>query len=226
LLIAGEPGKQTVLNPVISPLGVQLMDGILVQKSSDNPPNMVKPLLTNAMIGIAKNLEREFSDSIGVSMPGAVGLSYTTGGPFSIKPLLITDEKASWNKKGKLVVDSADVDFSAADGDERGSVATAVALTRQINNKEQRIVVTGDADFLTNREITRFRAANFKFDTDLFGWFTYGQFPVDTSRPESRDKRLDITDKGMLALKIFILSIFPGLLLIIATVFLIRRKRK
>ncbi|MDB5155470.1 MAG: type transporter [Mucilaginibacter sp.] len=226
LLIAGEPGKQSILNPLLSTLGVQIMDGVLVQKAGDNPPDMLKPLFTKNITNINKGLQKQLTDSVGVSMPGVSGLTYTIGGPFLIKPLLMTDSSQNWNKKGKLVVDSADVVFSAADGDTKAAVPTVLALTRQINHKEQRIIIAGDADFLSNKELSRGRAANFVFGIDVFGWFTYGQFPIDTNRPESEDKHLNVTDKGLITLKVLFLGILPGLLVIIAAVFLIRRKRK
>jgi ABC-2 type transport system permease protein len=202
------------------------MDGILVQKPGDNPPDLLKPLFTANIAQINKGLQKQFRDSVGVSMPTVAGLTYTKGGPFLIKPLLMTDTSLNWNKKGKLVVDSAAVTFSPADGDSKTAVPTVLALTRHINNKEQRIIVAGDADFLSNREFSRPRVANFVFSIDIFGWFANGQFPIDTDRPESKDTHLNITDKGLYALKVLFLGILPAVLGVIALVFLIRRKRK
>jgi ABC-2 type transport system permease protein len=226
LLIAGEPGKQAIINPVIQPLGVQFIDGQLVQKSKDNAPNMIKALLTKAAAGMSKDLGMDFKDGIGVAMPGAAGLTYKNNGPFAIKPLLVTDERTSWIKKGKLVLDSAAIAFSAANGDEKKSVPTALALTRNINGKQQRIIVTGDADFLSSAELKRWGNANREFDTPLFGWFTYGQFPINTARPDSKDNRINLTYAGFTNLKIAFLGILPGLLLLFAIIFLVRRKRK
>src|SRR3569833_1745004 len=76
LLVTGEPGKQSVLNPLIRPLGVQLTDGILVRKSRDYAPNLVLPYLTEAAGEFSRTLHNEFADSGRVSMPGAAGLVY------------------------------------------------------------------------------------------------------------------------------------------------------
>jgi ABC-2 type transport system permease protein len=118
--------------------------------------------------------------------------------------------------------------YSAADGDEQGPLTAAIGLTRTINGRQQRIVVTGDADFLSNAELGRYtpKTANFDFSTALFSWFSSGEFPIDTSRPLSKDKRLAITSGGLVALKWLLLGILPGLLLIAGTILLIRRKRK
>ena len=82
--------------------------------------------------------------------------------------------------------------YSAADGDQAGPLTAAIGLTRTINGRQQRIVVTGDVDFLSNAELGRIYAQDgqFRFHTALFSWFSNGEFPIDTSRPFSRDKSI------------------------------------
>lgn len=228
LLIAGEPGKQALLNPLLQPLGVQLMDGVLVQESEDFAPDLVLPYLTDTAAKLSKKLADNFEDSLRISMPGVAGLRYERGGTFAVHPLLMTDGAKTWNKKGRLVTDSAKVLFHPEEGDEKGAFPTALQLTRQINGRQQRIVVTGDADFLDNAELGRYnvRTANFNLNTAIFGWFTYGEFPIDSSRPKSEDNKLALTKQSFRVLKVFCLGILPGLLLILGTILLIRRKRK
>ena len=226
LLIAGEPDKEAVLNPILRPLGVQMMDGMLVQKSKDYSMDMVESLLTKAGAALSNDLEKDFQDSVGVNMIGAAGLTYSKNGPFTVTPLLMTDSIDTWNKKGRVVLDSAAVVYSAGDGDNHHSIPTALALTRMINGKEQRIIVTGDADFLTTAAKDRYPNTNPIFDTQLFRWFTYGQFPIDASRPPSKDNRVHLTLTGITDLKILFLGVLPGLVLLFAAVFLVRRKRK
>jgi len=226
LLIAGEPGKQEIINPLIQPLGVQLMPGMLVEKSKDLPPDMIKTYLTTAGAGLSNDLRPLMKDRTVITMPGAAGLTYIDNGPFTIQPLLMTDGNDTWNKHGKVVLDSADIAYSAAAGDEHGSMPTALALTRTVNGRQQRIVVTGDADFLSTAEVKRRGTGNFLFDTELIGWFTYSEFPVDASRPDPKDTSVNLTRPEMKVLNVIYLGILPGLLLLFAAIFLIRRKRK
>ena len=226
LLIAGEPGKQAIVNPLLQSLGVQMMDGTLVQKSNDFSASLVRPYFTATAAGLSKELTHAFRDSTPIAMNGVAGLTYNPNGAYIIKPLLVTDATTTWNKKGRLVADSAAVTFSTEDGDQKGSVPTALALTRKMNGKEQRIIITGDADFLSTAEMGRGGVANFLFGTPLLGWFTYGQFPIDTSVPETNDNRVTITNEGVVTMRIIYLGVLPGLLLIAGSIFLIRRKRK
>lgn len=228
LLITGEPGKQAILNPLLQRLGVRLMDETIVQQSRDFSPDLAMPFITPAAAAFTKQVMRRFNDSVPVSMPGATGLAYTELGAFEIKPLLMTDAQRSWVRKDKLVADSAEIVFSAANGDIRTSVPTALSLTRKINGKEQRIVVTGDADFMSNGELARknIQVANFAFSSAVFSWLSYGEFPIDASRPAAKDKRLKVNADQVEAFKIILVWVLPALLLIFAAILLIRRKRK
>ncbi len=228
LFIAGEPGKQALLNPLLAKLGVQLLEGILVQPTKELQPELVTPYLTATAATFYPPLEHSHHDSAKVSMPGVTALSYTDSGAFTIRPLLMTDAKTSWLKKDKLVSDSAEVLYSAEKGDERRAFPTALGLTRTIKGKEQRIIVTGDADFMSNAELQRFnlQAANFAFNTGLFSWLSYGEFPIDSSRPPIKDTKIRVTKDQSKILRIIYVWIIPGILLAFGSILLIRRKRK
>ena len=266
LLLAGEPGKQSLLNPLLQPLGVQFMDGMLIEKSKDFSPALIQLFPTAFADSFTKKLQEDEDDSLPVTMLGAAALTYTNNGPFQITPLLTTDGKDCWNKKIKPTeeqIESTEDDnvsqsstttyittaavapvadrhhhdekpsfpvlsYSAADGDQPGPLTAAIGLTRTINGRQQRIVVTGDADFLSNAELGRYtpKTANFDFSTALFSWFSHGEFPIDTSRPLSKDKKITLTSSGMVILKWLLLAFLPGLLLIAGSIILIRRKRK
>lgn len=228
LLINGEPGKQDILNPLLAKLGVQLMPGALVQPEKELPQNLVQNEVTPFAAGFTKNLTKSKNDSTVVTMPGATGITYSSTGPFRVTPLLQTNEKKSWLKKNKYVLDSAAVEFSAAEGDIRKSFATAVALTRTINGKEQRIVVSGDADFMSTAELKRYgiKNCNFIYNTALFSWLSNGEFPIDTSRPDSKDKRMKVSTEQLKFQKIIFIWVLPAIILAFAAVLLVRRKRK
>jgi hypothetical protein len=112
---------------LLKSLGVQLMDGMLIQESKDLAPDLVTPDLTKLAGTFTKSLEKKAADSQKVSMPGAAGLSFTTGGAFTIEPLLMTDAKLSWNRIKPLDKDlmtSAD----ASSDDNRMSMAVTPVL--------------------------------------------------------------------------------------------------
>ncbi|WEK33724.1 MAG: Gldg family protein [Candidatus Pseudobacter hemicellulosilyticus] len=267
LLIAGEPGKQSVLNPLLLELGVQLSEGTIIQASRNDAPNFVSAYVQKEAAPFYQLLEKSIEDSLRLTMPGAAALTWASIGPFSAIPLVNTHPRTSWNRTSPLDLETMinarisfndkdeDLDpgrggtrfmapgtgdqprltrrdslgtviFSATDGDVKGPFTTVVGLQRIVNGKEQRIVVAGDADFLSNKEISRQGTANFVFSTSLFRWMSGGEFPIETSRPAAKDKKVNTTIDKVKFLRIIYLWVMPGLLVGIAAFLLIRRKRK
>ena len=243
MLIAGEAGRQGILNPLLQELGIQMQEGQLVQQSKDFSPDLVTPQMTALAGSFTRRLGMSREDSLPISMPGAVALSYADTGAYTIRPLLTTDSTLSWNKKEKLDLENittasassagaspvvGTVSFSPAAGDIKAAFATALCATRQVGKREQRIIVAGDADFMGNSELRRYapRVANFEFNTALFSWLSYGAYPIDTYRPPGKDNRVTVTPDDMDYLRILYQWVFPGLVLIAAAILLIRRKRK
>jgi ABC-2 type transport system permease protein len=228
LLIAGEPGRQSQLNPLMNKLGVQFMDGILMQQSRDFSPDLVTGYFTTDAAATGKNYKLLWTDSARVSAPGAVGIQYSNNGPYKTTPLLATDATKTWNKLGPLNQDTGYVQFDPAAGDKKISVPVALALTGKGAGKEQRIMVMGDADWMSAAELGRYnmRVANFAFMVEVFKWLTYDQYPVDVSRPPSTDNKLTIGKEGVTTLKIIFLGIIPALLLLSGITILVVRKRR
>ncbi|WP_158799106.1 Gldg family protein [Pedobacter sp. L105] len=249
LLIAGEPGRQQILNPLLKTFGVQLMNGMLEQSSVDYSPTLVLAQLTKSPIGFSKILDNMSLDTLPVSMNGVAGIiAHDTSG-FHAQPLLVTKAGAVTNTMRR----NPDLDIvnrkegARPNGGYPHTVAingaklqpeqnntpkeifsTALALTRQINGKEQRIIISGDADFISNSELNRFepQVVNFYLSTALFSWLDYGKYPVDTLRPEAKDNSVTASTSHMAFLKIIYIYVIPGLILIFGSIFLIRRKRK
>ncbi|QEC42133.1 Gldg family protein [Pseudobacter ginsenosidimutans] len=268
LMIAGEPGKQAVLNPLLQELGVQLNEGTIIQSSRNDAPNFVSAFVQKEAKPFYKLLESTIEDSLRLTMPGAASLSYADNGPFVVTALVKTNPKNTWsrtrpidletminarvsfdekdeeqdNRRGGMIyytVNEAEgqqkrtrrdslgtVIYEPAAGDVKGPFTMVVGLSRKINGKEQRIVVSGDADFLSNKEMGRQRTANFVFSTSLFRWMSNGDFPIDTSRPEAKDKKVNTSIEKVKFLRILYLWVLPAILLAAGAVLLIRRKRK
>lgn len=230
LLIACEPGKQTVLNPLLKYVGVSMDSGMIVQKSDDFSPDLVLAHLTGALASLSKTLQKIYHDSLLISMPTVTGLFYKDTNNFRVQPFLMTDEKLAWKKMGSLSADSLTVNFNSADGDERGKFITMLGLTRKITSCcEQRIIVSADADFMTTLELLRSNmvgASNFSFCTSLFGWLSNGEFPVDITRPDSPDNIILLKGDDIPLLKLIFVWILPFIIFISGTVLLVRRNRQ
>lgn len=228
LLITGEPGKQQVINPLLQTLGVEMLSGTILQQSRDYSYDLVTAKLAPGAVALNSKLQPYFQHGYAVSMPQVGALAYQQTGPFTIHPLLTTDPQVSWKKEGKFVLDSAAIDFDPLQGDRRESFPTTIMMTRPHGGKEQRIIVSADADFFSNTELSRNNmiALNAFFATSIFKWFSYGKFPVDSSRPIAKDSSLTLTKEDASWLQVIGYGIIPGIIILLGTMVLLRRKRK
>ena len=109
-MFLGEPGKQQMLNPVLQPMGLQMMSGTLVQLSQHEMPHMVTPYVTLTAADMAEEkflLDLKHSkgkDSFKILTPGVAPLTYADTGNWTIKPILLTAAGKSWLKMGPLVL--------------------------------------------------------------------------------------------------------------------------
>ncbi len=230
MFILGEPGKQQVLNPLLAQLGVKMMDGTLIELSKDEMPHMVKPFLTmqsldlsgEPVLQLLKEGMKKGEDSLPLLMPGVTGLEWTNDSGYTVQPLLQTGTDRAWLKAGTLVTDSVPPVFTPADGDSKiPRYTTAVSLSRKLAQKEQRIIITADADFMSN-----LRQGGGFMSRTYYSWLDDGKFPIYTPRPKPQDTLLNIGTTGAGILKIVYVWVLPGLVLLLGTVLLIRRKRK
>jgi ABC-2 type transport system permease protein len=112
--------------------------------------------------------------------------------------------------------------------DEHGNFTTAVLLRRNINGKDQRIIAASDADYLTKAVVYggyKPKRYNYDFGFWCFSYFSYGQFPANTLRPQTDDS-MDIKVGDFGIQEAFLYYIIPLLIAILGSVVLIRRKRK
>ena len=231
LLIVGEPGKQHVLNPIIKPTGAELMPGTMVQISQHETPDKITPFVTTDHTWIFKQKNPfsimvrkglEDGDSTKVMHPGVAPLSYTENG-FKVTRLMVSGPKGlAWVKAGHLVTDSAPPVLVANEGDYKlDSFTVALAMSRQVGNKEQKIVIAGDADFPSNLRIgSQFLASNYA------SWLTDEAFPIHLFPIPPTDTLLTVSLKAAETQKIILVWILPAAILILGTVILLRRKRQ
>ena len=224
IIIAGEPGKQSNINPIIEELGVKLSDGTILQESEDYDLDLVvaKYEETASKAGFYVNIENN------ITMPSVCGLEYSENNGFNIIPLLNCEKDKCWNRLGKIDLESGTEKFNP-EKDKRTKATVALALSRNINDKQQKIVISGDADFMSNGELGRHnvkRQVNSGFAMRIFKWFTNEEYPISARIAPPLDNELKISRASIFGHKIFCLGIIPLGLLIFGLSLLIRRKRQ
>ena len=217
LLIAGEPGRQEVMNPLVERFGVQFMPGVLVQPSRDFDPDLIRGELTKDAAEMSLNYADLQKKKRVITMPGATALNYTMDKGFMVRPVLTTRDTGCWNEIETRDLLNEPVELNPVVGEKEGVYPIALALSRKMRDREQRIIVLGDADCISNSELMMYRkgikASNFSLITESFRWLTDGEFPVNTRRPDSADTSISLELSSMKWVKVMFVGILPLLLI-------------
>ncbi|MES2827374.1 MAG: Gldg family protein [Bacteroidota bacterium] len=157
------------------------------------------------------------------ALPVASGMAMIAPGGTSTRP----DLPPPPPKLGSIDLATADLTFNANNGDQKGIFPVAATLTRTIQGKQQRIVISGDADFMSNGEVTRAgRQFNEPYMQGIFRWFSDGNFPIDVTRAPAKDTDIKISRGQITGLMWVCKAIIPALIAIFGAIVLFKRRRK
>ena len=223
-----EPGKQFILAPVLKKIGIHIDDGMIVSPNDHEMPHIFKNGLTKTGNFMAREFSMDMFQRYGilggmVENAGSSNISYEEINGFRVEPVIVQPgNEKTWIENGVLVLDSAAPTFSDLDRDIRKNEYTiAVKMTRKINGKEQRIVVSGDADYMSTR-----RMVSAGIGHALYSWALYNTYPVYANYGMAQDRHMLIGAKTAASLKYIFVYGVPAALLLTGIILLIRRKRK
>jgi len=230
LLIAGEPGRQQNMNPLVSQFGVEFMPGRLVRPSKNFSPDFIKAQPTREGSDMMYMLNTMRERDLIATMPGTTGLAYTEDKGFKVTELFVSDTTGgTWDEveTTDFIDDTVKVN-PAVKEEMKASIPTAIALSRKVGEKEQKIVILGDADCISNGEISisrkEVKAANYYLIMGAFFWMSDDEVPIDVRRPDPIDRKIYLGMPGMTITKWGLIGIFPFAMAIFYILLWIRRK--
>lgn len=230
LIIAGEPRRQGVMNPLVARLGVSFMPGILVHPTEEYAADLLAQSFTPQAAELNPSYARLRRNDYRIIMPGAVGLAYADTTDFKVTPMLVTPSEGSWNELQTTDFVDGKAELNPETGEREESVPTMLRLTRMVGDKEQRILILGDADCMSNGELTTERYAlngsNFSLITESFRDMSYNLFPIDTDRPRPADDAMSVGQGALLWIQVFFMGIIPAALVAGYTTTWWRRRKK
>ncbi|NML22270.1 ABC transporter permease subunit [Pseudoflavitalea sp. G-6-1-2] len=230
MIVLGEPESRDRVNPIIAPLGVQLEPGVLVKPSAKYQTDLLMAKPTAAGVSASMYLDDLKKRAGVVTMPGASPLSVKPAQGFESTVWLTSDSTGSWNEleTTNFIDDKAVLNEGA--GEKSEPFPTTVALSRKVNGKTQKIIVTGDADWISNGELGAQRyelpASNFNLILASFYWLSDNEVPIDMSRPDPTDTTATTSAGVWTAFKIFLKWILPVGLLAFSLLLYIKRRGK
>ena len=230
LLLAVKPDSYQYLEPLTADLGVAFEPGILVETpGKDVTANVVScEIPKGGHVGLSRYFNAyQFAN---YTVPGASPIVVRGAGGFSYVPTLVTKDKRAWNELETIdfVNEVATADKSR--GECTGEKIVMVSLTRTVNDREQRIVVMGDADLISEGELGSSRrgvsSANGVLTDGIFGWLVYDELPLRTGHPRPIDNHLSLSMGGASAVTVVLKWAFPAAILVFGAFVLARRRRK
>lgn len=181
-----------------------------------------------APAAIAKNRltiinERKTPKRKHILMAGTTAIRQLHGSSFNMFSVLQTNPKNDiWMKMGRLVADSVPPVFSPQEGDFKdSSFALQGGISRKINGGEQRIMLSGDADYYSV-----LRGNGIQIAGMVFSWLDNNRLPNFATRPSPMDLNIKISSEvANMQIWVF-LYILPTVVFLLGIVLLVRRKRK
>jgi ABC-type uncharacterized transport system involved in gliding motility auxiliary subunit len=138
----------------------------------------------------------------------------------------LQSDARSWNETGEM---SGEIYFGDNDDELAGPLTIGMSLARTEQDAngqlfEQRVIIVGDADFLSNRYLGT--GSNLEIGSNMVNWLSHDDRLISISPRPAPDTRLELSSSQQLVIAIFFLFALPlGLLVSGLRIWLSRRKR-
>jgi ABC-type uncharacterized transport system involved in gliding motility auxiliary subunit len=205
LLLLTDPNNSQ-LTPLLDYLGIRVLEGTLVDGQSklygiDDPSFVLASEYSKHPI--TKGFQ-----TITV-YPTVSALEVEPTSPFESTALL-SSAKQSWTETSPV---SGKIRFDANSAEKAGPLNFAYALTRDMDkDKQQRIVVVGDGDFLSNTYIGN--VGNLDMGLRMVNWLIHDDNFIDIPAKTTPDASLQLSNTTIAVLSFGFLIILPSALLL------------
>ncbi len=203
------------LLPLTEKLRLVLTPGVVV----DPQAQQLKAPLTFALGAVYGQHEiTQHFDYITV-FPFARQIAFSENDDWRIVPLVDVAPNG-WVESGSL--DDEAISFDQNE-DAAGPVTIAVALTRLLDHREQRIVVVGSGHFLANMYLGN--GNNLDLGINMLNWLTGDEDLVSIQPRATVDNQLVFSETALSVMVVVFLFILPGSFLLSGAIIRWRRKR-
>jgi ABC-type uncharacterized transport system involved in gliding motility auxiliary subunit len=220
LLWLQDPGAMQGLDPLQEVLGIQFVPGTLVD-GNKKIQEMLR-ISHPAIIPVLEYGDHEVTRDINTQslFPLAQAVKVTQESAWKSTALLRSLEQ-SWSNMGPL---NESLSFTPDQGDIAGPLVIGIALTREVNEQEQRVAVIGDSQFASNGYITY--GANRQLLRNLVSWLSADEGLLKLSPRKAPDTQLALSQNQAVVLAIGLLLVLPGIILFSGLFIWYRRRRR
>lgn len=228
LILATDVNRAGVMDELLADFGVQALPGMLVQPREDEDPANINAVFAPRSGEVNQTFAYWRNRNYPLSMTGTVALRYTTDKGYNVLPLA-TSPAGSWIELESVDFENEPPVFNPGAGETDEQLPVALALTRQVNGKEQRVAIFGDADWMTTGEFGKARyygVANGPLTTTICSWMTDYKYPAYFPRPAEPDNHIKLSYQSRGTLKLVFVVIFPAVILLLYLFVWFKRRGK
>ena len=225
LLWLSEPANDDLgLKPLADALGVRVLPGVLVD-GSGTALGLHDPRLIALGDYPPQAITRGFT--LTTLFPQVSALAQSAQGGWAVKPFLRSGAQ-SWTEFQPIDNSKpSDIRFDADAGELKGPLDFGFALSRlspSPDKSEQRAVVIGDGDFLSNTFLGN--GGNRALGERVFDWLLGDDKLVDLPPRGAPDRLIEISQAGLNTISFGFLLVLPLLLLLTGGLIAWRRRRR
>lgn len=219
-----EPGDPSGLQALAATVGIALLPGAAV-----DPDTSRLGIKNPAFIPIVDYGPHPITESLRAPalLPQAVALDVRPAESWS-STVLLESQSGSWTETGSL---DGPIQFDSGTAEQSGPLIVGVALFRprpaahgSSVRSEQRIVIAGDGDFLSNTYLGN--GANLELGLNILNWLTLDDAPIIVRPKAVPDPSLDLSDGALALIAALFLVAIPGGLLASGWLIWFRRRRR
>ncbi len=218
LLWLRDPTKQNYFSSLDDTLGISLTPGVIID--ANTKLRILLGIKHAAVIPVTEFHKHSITEALNTHLlfPFASAINHQASSDWQAQTLFKSLDR-SWAEVGEINTDK--LKYEQELGDTQGPLTIGLALSRDTQGKQQRVIVIGDSDFIANGYIGY--GANFAFSLNILNWLTEDDKLLSITHRAAPDQSLELSDKDVTFIALILLLIVPAIL--IGTGFAIRWRR-
>lgn len=217
LLWLVDPGDNSALQGLADRLGVRVENGVVIDTAGQvlgiNDPTIT---LTTARLYPPHPVTSGFDMT--VFFPKSAVISAVKDSDWQHQPLLLSGNH-TWLETGEL---RGNVDFDP-DREKQGPLSIGISLQRRANDEQQRVLVIGDGDFLSNTYVGNH--GNLELGSRIMNWLSSDDEFISLPARTIEDSQLHMPRFAIAGFGALFLLLLPLLFLVTGLVTWARRKK-